>query len=221
MIYLDMNNLYGWAMSEQLPYERFRWLKNLDKFYIMSVSEKSPIGLFLKVDLKYPSELQELDNDYPLAPEKRAISSDMLSKYCKKIADKYEIKVGDIKKLIPNLGNKTNYVVHYRNLQLYFSLGVKLTKIHRVLKFKQSDWMRKYIDSNTDKRMNAANDFEKYFLKLMINSVYGKVMENLRKRINVRLINTAKEFLKYTSKPTYSTHEIFGNLCWIYCSRFD
>ena len=84
MIYLDMNNLYGWAMSEQLPYERFRWLKNLDKFYIMSVSEKSPIGLFLKVDLKYPSELQELDNDYPLAPEKRAISSDMLSKYCKK-----------------------------------------------------------------------------------------------------------------------------------------
>ena len=90
-----------------------------------------------------------------------------------------------------------------------------------MLKFKQSDWMRKYIDSNTDKRMNAANDFEKYFLKLMINSVYGKVMENLQKRINVRLINNAKEFLKYTSKPTYSTHEIFGNLCWIYCSRFD
>ena len=123
--------------------------------------------------------MHELHNDYPLAPEKPAVSSDMLSKYCKKIADKYEIKVGDVKKLIPNLGNKTNYVVHYRNLQLYLSLGMKLTKIHRVLKFKQSDWMKKYIGFNTGKRMNAANSFEKYLFELMINSVYGKIMENL------------------------------------------
>ena len=70
----------------------------------------------------------------------------MLSSYCKKIADEYEIKVGDVKKLIPNLGNKTNYVVHYRNLQLHLALGMKLTKIRKVLKFKQYDWMKKYID---------------------------------------------------------------------------
>ena len=82
----------------------------------MSVSEKSSIGYFLEVDLEYPEELHELHNDFPLAPEKRAVSSDMLSKYCKKIADKYEIKVGDVKNVIPNLGNETNYVVHYRNL---------------------------------------------------------------------------------------------------------
>ena len=161
--YLDMNNLYGWAMSEYLSCEGYEWLKKIDKFDAMPISEcnsieKSSIGYFLEVYLIYPDELHELHNDYPLAPEKLAVSSDMLSKYCKEIADKYEIKVGDVKKLIPNLGNKTNYVVHYRNLQLYLSLGMKLTKIHRVLKCKQSNWMKKYIDFNTGKRMNAAND---------------------------------------------------------------
>ena len=90
----------------------------------------------------------------------------MLSDYCKKITDEYEIKVGDVKKLIPNLGGKTNYVLHYRNLQLYLSLGMKLTKIHKVLKFKQSDWMKKYIDFNTKKRTNAATSFERDFFKI-------------------------------------------------------
>ena len=86
--------------------------------------------------------------------------------------------------MIPNLGNKTKNVVHYRNLQLYLSSGIKLTKIHRVLQFKQSHWMNKYIDFNSKKRMSATNfDFEKDFLKLMINFVYGKTMENLRKRM--------------------------------------
>ena len=150
--YLDMNNLYGWAMSEYLPCGRFKWLKNIDKFDIMSINDKSSIGYFLEVDLEYPDELHELHNDYPLAPEKLAISYDMLSDYRKKIADKYEIKVGDVKKLIPNLGNKTNYVLHYRNLQLYLPLGMKLINIYRVLKFNQSNWMKKYIDFNTEKK---------------------------------------------------------------------
>ena len=169
-----MNNLYGWGLSDYLPYGGAKWFKNIDEFDMMSVSEKSSIRYFLEVDLEYPDELHELHNDYPLAPEKLAVSSDMLSKYCKEIADKHEIKVGDVKTLITNLGNKTKYVLHYRNLQLYLSLGMKLAKIHRVLNFKQSDWMKKYIDFNTQKRMNAANDFEKDFLKLMINSVYKK-----------------------------------------------
>ena len=131
----------------------------------------------------------------------------------KKIADKYDIKVGGVKKLIPNLGNKTKYVLYYKNLQIYLSLGMKLTKIQRLLKFKQSDWMKKYIDYNTEKRKNATNDFEKDFFKSMINSVYGKTIENLRKRINVRLVNNAKDFLKYTTRPTHVTHKLF-NCCY-------
>ena len=209
MPYLDMNNFYGCGMSDFLPHGGFKWLKNSDNFDVSSIGEKSPMGCILEVDLEYLDEVHVLHNDYSLAPEKLAIPYDMLSDCCKKIADEYRIKVGDEMKLIPNLGDKTNYVLYYRNLQLYLSLGMKLTKIHNVLKFKQSDWMKKYIDFNTKKRMNAANDFEKDFFKLMINSVYGKTMENLRKRINVRIINNEKDFLKYTSRPTHITHKIF------------
>ena len=171
-----MNNLYGWAMSSYLPYGRFKRLKNVDNFDLNSISKEGSIGYIFEVDLKYPDELHVLHNDYPLAPEKLPITYDMLSDYCKKIADDYEIKVGDVKKLIPNLGDKTNYVLHYRNLQLYLSLGMKLTKIHKVLK---SDWMKKYINFNTEKRTNAANSFEIDAFKLMINSAYGKTMKNI------------------------------------------
>ena len=92
---------------------------------------------------------------------------------------------------------------------MYLSLGMKLTKMYRVLKLKQSDWMKKYADFNTEKRNNATNSFEKGFFKLMTNFVYGKTIENLRKRINVRLVNNAKGFLKYASRPTYVTHKLF------------
>ena len=132
LTYLDMNNLYGWAMSRYLPHGGFKWVKNVDNI-VNLISKKSSIGYILKVDLEYPDELHILHNDYRVAPEKLAIPYDMLSDYCKKIADEYEIKVVDVKKLIPNLGNNTNYVLHYRNLQLYLSLRMKLTKIHKVL----------------------------------------------------------------------------------------
>ena len=154
-------------MSDYLPYGGFKWLKNVDGFDVNSVSEKSPIGYILEVNLEHPDELHALHNYYPSASEKLTILYHILLNYCKKIAGKYGIKVGDVMKLIPNLGNKTNYVLHYRNLQLYLSLGMKMTKIHRVLKFKQSDWMKKYIDFNTEKRTNGAKGFENDFFKLM------------------------------------------------------
>ena len=135
-----------------------------------------------------------MHNDCPLATEKLAIPYDILSHYCTKIADNYGIKVGDVKKLSPNSGNITNYVLHYRNLLLYLSLGIKLTKIHRLLKFKQSDWIKKYINFNTEKRTNAANSFERF--KLMINSVYGKTMEKLKKKNQYQTSKKQKRLFK-------------------------
>ena len=148
--------------------------------------------------------------DYPLAPEKLEISQNILSKYCSYIVDEYGIRVGSANKLVPNLCNKTKYVVRYRDLQLYLSLVIKLAKVHKILKFKQSDWLKKYINFNTDKRKNAANGFEENFFKLMNNSVFGKTMENARKRINVELINNAKDYIRYVSKLSFITQKIFS-----------
>ena len=148
-------------MSGYLPYGDFKWIKNVHNFDVNSISENSSTGYILNIDLEYPDELHVLHNDYPLAPEKLAIPYDMLSDYCKTIADKYEIKVGDEKKLIPNLGDKTNFVLHYKNLQLYLSWGMKLTNFHKVLQFNQSNWIKKHIDFNIKKRTNTANSFEK------------------------------------------------------------
>ena len=212
IIYLDANNLYGWAMSQYLPTGGFRWMtqKQIDKTNLALYKEDSKKGLILEVDLEYPNKLHNLHNDYPLAPEKIKVEKEMLSKYCKKIADKFNISTGLVHKLIPTLSNKQKYVLHYRNLQLYTSLGLKLTKVHRVLEFNQSRWLKQYIDYNTEKRKNAKNDFEKDFFKLMNNSVFGKTMENIRKRVDVRLVTDEKKLLKLTSKPTYVSSKIFN-----------
>ena len=154
--------------------------------------------------------MHDLHNEYPLAPEKLEINQDILSKYCSDIADKYGIKIGGVSKLVPHLRNKKKYVVHYKNIRLYLSLGMKLSKIHRILKFKQSDWLKKFVDFNTDKRKKASKSFEKDFYKLMINSVFGKTMENLRKRICIELINNAKDYVKCLSRPRFVSQKIFS-----------
>ena len=132
----------------------------------------------------------------------------MLSKYCSDIANKYGIKVGSVKKLVPNLRDKIKYVVHYRNLQYYLSLGIKLIKIHKILTFNQSNWLKIYIEFNAEKRKKAKDQFNNFFKKLLNNSIYGKCMENLRKRINVKLINNSKDYLKIVSKPNFISQKI-------------
>ena len=155
------------------------------------ISENNPIAYILEVDLEYCKELHDSYSDYPLAPEKVEINSNMLSKYCSDIANKYGINVGGVNKLVPNLRDKVKYKVHYRNLQLYLELGMKLLKIHRILKFKQSNCLKKYIEFNTQKRKEEKDKFSQNSFKLLINSVYGKKW----KRINQKLINNTKIIL--------------------------
>ena len=212
IMYLDANNLYGWAMSQYLPTGNFKWLSQnqIEKTNLGKYTENSKKGLILEVDLEYPQELHDLHNDYPLGPEKVKVAKDMLSDYCKKIADKFSISSGLVHKLIPTLNDKEKYILHYRNLQSYLSLGLKLKKIHRVLQFDQSPWLKQYIDFNTQKRTHAKNSFEKDFFKLMNNSVFGKTMENIRKRVDVRLVTSKEKLLKLASKPTYVSSKIFN-----------
>ncbi len=136
----------------------------------------------MEVDLEYPAELHEENNSYPLAPEKKKINKDLFSPHQNKLIKELDLDPPDSEKLVLTLEDKSNYVVHYRNLQFYLKQGMKLKKVHRVLEFEQECWMEPYIRMNTEFRKKAKNDFEKNFYKLMNNSVFGKTMENLRDR---------------------------------------
>ena len=151
IMYWDANNLYGWAMIQNLPYGGFRWLskEEIERLNIDMISEwnsidNSKIGYILEVDFEYPSFLHDIHNDYPLCPEHIEVKYEMLSNYCKDIVDRYNIKVGGVKKLIPNLYNKIRYPVHYKNLIYFLSLGMKLVKIHIILRFKQKNWLKNF-----------------------------------------------------------------------------
>ena len=208
IMYLDANNLYGWAMSQALPFKDFKWLDPED-FILDNYTDDTRKGVILEVDLEYPEELHHLHNDYPLAPEKILVSDDMLSPYCKGLKDSEKISSGRVHKLVPNLMCKEKYILHYRNLQQYLSLGIELKKVHRVLEFTQKPWMKEYIDFNTQKRTIAKNSFEKDFFKLMNNSVFGKTMENLRKKSNIYLKTDPNHLLKLSRQPTYVSSKIF------------
>ena len=205
IMYLDDNNLYGFTMSQFLPAGGFKWMtkKQIEKVNLGMCVADSKKGMIMEVDLEYPSHLHKLHNYYPLAAEKIRVNKDMLSPYCEIIRDKYGISIGQVSKLIKSLGKKEKYVLHYRNLQLYLSLGLKLKKVHLVLEFDQSPWLKQYIDFNTQKRMNAKNSFVKDFFKLMNNSVFGKTMETIRKRVDERLVTDQKKLSKLVSKPTF------------------
>ena len=195
-------------MSQPLPYPGFKWLtKNKDgKFG----RRKEGKGRIFKVDLEYPKHLHKLHNDYPLAPEKLSVKEEWLSSYQTDLLENKSML--HCPKLVPNLMNKKKYVVHYRNLQLYLYLGMKVTKIHRVLEFNEKPWIEPYIRLNTDLRKQAKSAFEKDFYKLMNNSVFSKTMENLRNRVDIKLLRTDgtenEKIRKIIAKPNQQTCKI-------------
>ena len=210
--YQDANNLYGEATIQSLPVSDFKWMdeKAIQSLDVMTILDDADTGCILEVDLEYPKELHNLHSDYPLAPEKMLISHEMLSTYQQQLKEELGYKPAKVEKLLPNLWDKDKYVIHYRNLKQYLSLGMKIFKIHRVLQFKQQSWLKPYIQHNTQLRAQAKNEFEKDFSKLMNNSVFRKTMEDVR-RIDIKLITKPTSFKKHAAKVTYKRSVVFVN----------
>jgi len=188
--YLDANNLYGWVMSQPLPLNNFKWMTENDQSNCLQISDQVGKGCILEVDLEYPKELHNLHNDLPLAPER--------------------VVVNKVEKLIPTLSDKKNYVLHESNLKQYLEMGLKLSKIHRGISFNEEAWLKPYIALNTQLRTKATNDFEKDFFEMMNNSVFGKTMENIRNRVDVKLRTSEKSAEKLVPKPNYERTTIFS-----------
>ena len=194
--YLNANNRYGWTMSKKLPVNGFKWFDTSEtsafacsnKIYedfIKNYNENNDKGYILEVDVKYPKRLHQLHSDLPFLSER--------------------MEVNKCKKLVCNLFNKKKYVVHINTLKQALNHGLKLKKIHRVIKFNQKEWLKPYIDMNTELRKAAKNDFEKDLFKLMNNSVFRKTMENIRKHRDIKLVTTDKKRSKLVSEPNYHT----------------
>ena len=215
IMYLDANNLYGWAMSQALPTGGFEWTDPPSTQELIDHPSDAEKGYILEVNLEYPEELHDAHNDYPLAVERLKVDNTWMSDYQQKILR--QVYGGaphvEVEKLVPNLRHKERYVLHYRNLQLYLSLGMRLTKIHRALRFNQSPWMETYIRLNTELRKKATSDFEKNLYKVMNNSVFGKTMENLRKRVDVKLVRSHEEdkMRRLIADPSFARATVFDD----------
>ena len=216
LMYIDATNLYGWALSQALPYSDFEWLSDEEKLQaeatLCNENIEACIQFFetyentayiLEVDLQYPEELHDRDDDYPMAPELMEITFDMLSE---KAAELHRFYYNESKpysrKLICSLLPKKKYVVFSENLKFYIQRGMKVTKLHSAMKFKTQAMLAPYIDFNTKQRAASGNDeCRRNFFKIMNNAVYGKTIENVLKRLMVKIYTDAELARKHAEKP--------------------
>ncbi|HYS61174.1 MAG TPA: hypothetical protein VEM27_11320, partial [Gemmatimonadales bacterium] len=196
ILYIDCNNLYGWALCEALPYSGFTWIQDTEfnKFtpeLIMQLPENGSEGYYFQVDLKYPKELHDAHNEFPFCPEKKKSVQ------------------GTVDKLLCTLEDKTDYVLHYRMLQLCLKHGLQVEKIKKILKFNQSPYLRPYIELNTSLCQSSDNEFSKNLYKLLNNSLFGKTIERQRERINFSLYCEPIKTEKAIAKPSFKRSIIF------------
>eukprot|EP00732_Lithocolla_globosa_P001283 Lithocolla_globosa_v1_NODE_613_length_3597_cov_230.357506.p1 type:complete len:583 gc:universal NODE_613_length_3597_cov_230.357506:1726-3474(+) len=212
IIYLDMNNLYGGAMCQSLPYADFKWVEETLET-ILATPDDGEYGYHVEFSGHYLKELHDIHNDYPLLPENEIIKNEDMREYSRTLKKQFhqgKEAQSTTPKLIASLKDKKKYICHYTLLKQAVALGFQVTEIHKVMKYKQSQWLKEYIDFNTNLRKNAKSDFEKDFFKLMNNSVFGKTMENVRNRINFELVGDEKTMLKKVRKPTFKRRVAFN-----------
>ncbi|XP_060855588.1 uncharacterized protein LOC132933299 [Metopolophium dirhodum] len=189
--YLDCVNLYGKSMLTELPFKDFEWVDNLD-IDVTKIPDDSEVGYILEVDIEYPKHLHKTHNDFPFLPFNECPPN------------------SKVEKLLTTLSSKKNYIVHYKNLKQAISHGLKVVKIHRAIRFLQKKWMASYIEFCTKMRAEAKNEFEKNFWKLLINSVFGKCMENVRARTSIKLVSSEKKANKLMVKTSFKDRTIYS-----------
>ena len=218
IMYCDANGLYSWAMTQKLPYGSFKWV-NVEDFDLQKAFETvdSDYSYFVEVDVELPKEFHDIQNDLPCFPENIIIKDEYLSSLQKETKDTLNCSGGVVPKLTCNLLPKTKYKIHIKCLKLYCSLGWKITKTHRVLEYKQKAWMKPYIELCMNERKKTNNEFEKDFWKLCCNAVYGKTMENVRNRCNIKLVLDEQVAQKLVNKPTLkNSPELIGEELYLF-----
>ena len=194
-------------MQKMMPLGNYKWNTDITIDEVLKTAEDSSIGYFVEVDLKYPPHLHDIHNGLPLAPEKVCIQPSWLSPY----ANSFGMKSNSTLKLIETLRDKKNYVCHYENLKFYVKHGLQVERLHRVCQFEQSNWLGVYIEKNTVMRKQASNDFEKNFYKLMSNACFGKTMENLRKRSQIRFVSKQQQAESFVQRATFKSFQIVSH----------
>lgn len=212
--FLDFNSLYPSVMSEfLLPTYGFRWLSDfeIDRLEIMTIPADSDTGYILVCDIEYPDHLHDLHDAFPMCPENILVGEEDVSQYTKELAAECKVNLRPGKKLCLTLRTKNNYAVHYRTLQCYIRHGLVLKNIHRVICFRQSLWLRDFMTYTTEKRRNATNEFDSLLYKSVACNVFGKTIENVKQRINVRIVTSPETLRRLVSKPSFQAVRVFDN----------
>ena len=221
ILYIDQNNLYGQALSKPLPHSNFKLLTKSeidvqfpDQQSILNLKNDSDVGYVFEVDLDYPSEIHDLTANFPLAPESMEVTDEMLSdfmkEYYKNLQDQRHSskKFKSCRKLLMSQYHKEHYVVHYVILKFYLQMGMRLKEIHHAIQFNQKSFLEPYIKFNSERRALATNSFEKDFYKYKNNSLFGKTMEDVRKRMNYKLSTNEDQITKLISSPLFLDRDI-------------